>query len=58
MEADYAADPRTFLESWIRDSSGNYNDGQSTGMPAHPEGQLSESALQALITFLLTQTGE
>jgi mono/diheme cytochrome c family protein len=58
MEADYAADPRTFLEMWIRDSSGNYNDGQTTGMPAHPESSLSESALQALITFLLTQTGE
>ena len=58
MEADYAADPRTFLEMWIRDSSGNYNDGQATGMPAHPESQLSESALQALITFLLEQTGE
>jgi mono/diheme cytochrome c family protein len=58
MEADYADDPRTFLELWIRDSSGNYNDGNATGMPAHPEGDLSESALRALITFLLTQTGE
>ena len=58
MEADYAADPRTFLEMWIRDSSANYNDGEPTLMPAHPETQLSESALQALITFLLEQTGE
>jgi mono/diheme cytochrome c family protein len=58
MEADYAADPRDFLEKWIRDSAGNYNDGESTGMPPHPEGVLSESALTALITFLLTQTGE
>lgn len=58
MEADYAADPRAFLESWIRDSSANYNDGEATGMPPHPESSLSESALQALITFLLTQTGE
>jgi len=53
MVADYAEDPRLFLEQWIRDSSGNYNDGAPTGMPPHPEGQLSESALQALITFLL-----
>jgi mono/diheme cytochrome c family protein len=58
MEADYAEDPRVFLERWIRDSAANYNDGQPTGMPAHPEGQLSESALTALITFLLDQTGE
>jgi mono/diheme cytochrome c family protein len=58
MEADYAADPRDFLEKWIRDSSTNYNDGEATGMPPHPEGQLSESQLQALITFLLTRTGE
>jgi mono/diheme cytochrome c family protein len=58
MEADYTADPRTFLANWIRDSAANYNDGQPTGMPPHPESQLSESALQALITFLLTQTGE
>ena len=43
------------LELWIRDSAANYNDGESTGMPAHPESQLSESALQALITFLLDQ---
>jgi hypothetical protein len=47
-----------FLENWIRDSAANYNDGQPTGMPPHPESQLSESALQALITFLLEQTGE
>jgi mono/diheme cytochrome c family protein len=58
MEADFAEDPRMFLELWIRDSSGNYNDGEPTQMPAHPEDTLSESALQALITFLLTQTGE
>ena len=58
MEADYEADKRDFLEKWIRDSAGNYNDGESTGMPPHPEGQLSGSALTALITFLLDQTGE
>ena len=58
MEDDYAADPRDFLAKWIRDSAGNYNDGESTGMPPHPEGSVSESALQALITFLLAQTGE
>ena len=58
MVADYEEDPRNFLELWIRDSAANYNDGVSTGMPPHPESQLSESALQALITFLLTQTGE
>ncbi len=56
MVADYEEDPRNFLERWIRDSSGNYNDGEATGMPPHPEGSLSESALQALITFLLEQT--
>jgi mono/diheme cytochrome c family protein len=55
LVADYEADPRNMLELWIRDSAVNYNDGQSTGMPAHPEGTLSEDALQALITFLLTQ---
>lgn len=58
MVADYEEDPRIFLEQWIRDSSGNYNDGEATGMPPHPEGSLNESALQALITFLLDQTGE
>jgi mono/diheme cytochrome c family protein len=58
MTADYAADPRTFLEQWIRDSAGNYNDGQPTGMPPHPEGQLTASQLTALITFLLAQTGQ
>ncbi|MGQ0609078.1 MAG: c-type cytochrome [Chloroflexota bacterium] len=58
MVADYEEDPRNFLELWIRDSAGNYNDGNATGMPPHPEGQVSESALQALITFLLDQTGE
>ena len=55
LVADYADDPRTMLELWIRDSAGNYNDGDSTGMPVHPESQLSESALRALITFLLEQ---
>ena len=58
MLADYDEDPRLFLENWIRDSAGKYNDGEPTGMPPHPETQLSESALQALITFLLTHTGE
>lgn len=53
MEADYEEDPRLFLEQWIRDSSGNYNDGEATGMPAYPEEDLSESQLEALITFLL-----
>jgi mono/diheme cytochrome c family protein len=55
LEADYADDPRTMLEQWIRDSSANYNDGTPTGMPAHPEASLSDTALQALITFLLEQ---
>ena len=55
LTADYADDPRTMLELWIRDSAVNYNDGQATGMPAHPESSLSDSALQALITFLLDQ---
>lgn len=58
MIADYDEDPRLFLEQWIRDSAGNYNGGEATGMQPFPEGQLSESALQALITFLLDQTGE
>ena len=58
MQADFDEDPRIFLERWIRDSSGNYNDGEPTQMPPHPEDVLSESALRALITFLLTQTGE
>jgi cytochrome c553 len=56
LVADYEADARNMLELWIRDSAVNYNDGQSTGMPAHPEGTISDDALQALITFLLTQT--
>ena len=55
MQADYAEDPRMFLELWIRDSSGNYNDGEPTQMPPHPEESLPESHLQALITFLLEQ---
>ena len=58
MVADYEADPRAFLEAWIRDSSGNYNGGEPTGMPPHDEEQLNESQMQALITFLLAQTGE
>lgn len=58
MIADYEADPRTFLEQWIRDSATNYNDGVATGMPPHPEGELTESQLTALITFLLSQTGQ
>jgi mono/diheme cytochrome c family protein len=55
LKADYAADSRTFLERWIRDSAVNYNDGTATGMPVHPEGTISASAMQALITFLLSQ---
>lgn len=55
MQADYDEDPRNFLELWIRDSATNYNDGEPTGMPPHPEGALSESQLAALITFLLDQ---
>ncbi len=55
MKADYAADPRAFLDKWIRDSAKNYNGGKQTGMPAHPESELSQSELQALITFLLDQ---
>lgn len=55
LQADYAADAPAFLERWIRDSSVNYNDGVSTGMPAHLEGKISVSAMRALITFLLDQ---
>jgi cytochrome c553 len=58
MMADYEADPANFLELWIRDSAGNYNGGEPTGMPLHPADQLSDNNLQALITFLLAQTGE
>jgi mono/diheme cytochrome c family protein len=54
--ADYEEDPYLALSQWIRDSSGNYNDGDPTGMPPHPESALSDSALRALITFLLDQT--
>jgi mono/diheme cytochrome c family protein len=50
METDYDADPRAFLELWIRDSAGNYG---ASGMPPHPRESLNDSALQALITFLL-----
>jgi cytochrome c553 len=55
LVADYQADPGKMLELWIRDSATNYNGGTPTGMPPHPEGVLSNEALQALITFLLTQ---
>lgn len=54
--ADYEEDPYLALGQWIRDSSTNYNQGGPTGMPPHPESALSESALRALITFLLDQT--
>jgi mono/diheme cytochrome c family protein len=57
MQADYDADPRTFLENWIRDSATNYNGGTATGMQPFPESTLSDSQLRALITFLLDQTG-
>ncbi|MEX1072183.1 MAG: c-type cytochrome [Chloroflexota bacterium] len=55
LEADYADNARTFLELWIRDSAVNYNDGTATGMPVHPEGTISASAMQALIKYLLDQ---
>jgi mono/diheme cytochrome c family protein len=55
MIADYEEDPRAFLEAWIRDSAGNYNNGEPTGMPPFPETSLPESQLEALITFLLEQ---
>jgi len=55
LKADYAKDPRKFLEDWIRDSAANYNGGTPTGMPAHPASQLPDDALKALITFLLDQ---
>jgi len=58
MIADFEEDPRLFLEQWIRDSAGNYNGGNATGMPPHSEEQINESQMQALITFLLAQTGE
>jgi mono/diheme cytochrome c family protein len=58
MVADYEADPRMFLERWIRDSAGNYNGGNATGMPSHPPETLSDNNLQALITYLLDQTGQ
>jgi mono/diheme cytochrome c family protein len=54
MQADYDADPRAFLEAWIRDSS-VYNDGNPTAMPPFGD-ELSDSQLQALITFLLDHT--
>jgi mono/diheme cytochrome c family protein len=54
--ADYEEDPYLALGQWIRDSATNYNDGAPTGMPPHPESAVSESALRALITFLLDQT--
>lgn len=52
MQADYDDDPRTFLETWIRDSS-VYNDGAPTAMPSFDSVEVSDSQLQALITFLL-----
>jgi len=55
MIDDYEQDKRLFLEKWIRDSAGNYNDGTTLGMPAYTEEQLPEDALQALITYLLEQ---
>ncbi|MFN2484088.1 MAG: cytochrome c [Candidatus Limnocylindria bacterium] len=55
LEADYDADPAKFLHDWIRDSAGNYNDGNPTGMPPFSEDQISEEEIQALITFLLDQ---
>ncbi|HEX5396507.1 MAG TPA: c-type cytochrome [Candidatus Limnocylindria bacterium] len=55
MKADYAADPKDFLDKWIRDSANNYNGGTPTGMPPHPVDTLGDSQLQALITFLLEQ---
>jgi mono/diheme cytochrome c family protein len=58
MQADYDEDPANFLELWIRDSAGNYNDGNATGMPPHPEDAVNDNQMQALITFLLDQTGE
>ena len=54
LKADYAADPRNFLELWIRNSAANYNGGTATNMPAHSVDVLSDSALQALIKFLLS----
>lgn len=55
MKSDYAADPKDFLDKWIRDSANNYNGGTPTGMPPHPADTLGDSQLQALITFLLEQ---
>lgn len=54
LKADYAASKENFLKLWIRDSWTNYNGGASTVMPQHPPDALSDSALQALITFLLS----
>jgi mono/diheme cytochrome c family protein len=55
MQADYDAEKRTFFENWIRNSA-DYNGGTATPMPAFGEDVLTESQLQALITFLLDQT--
>lgn len=54
LQADYAADADNFLKLWIRDSWTNYNGGATTNMPKHPAEVLSDSALQALVTFLLS----
>jgi hypothetical protein len=43
------------LAKWIRNSAKNYNGGQPTGMPPHPVDVMSDSQLQAVITFLLDQ---
>jgi len=55
MQAVYDADRRTFLEAWIRNSA-DYNGGNATAMPPFGEDVLTESQLQALITFLLNHT--
>jgi mono/diheme cytochrome c family protein len=58
MIADYEDDPAKFLEAWIRDSAGNYNGGEPTGMPPHSEDAIGPTQMQALITFLLSHTGQ
>ena len=44
MVADYEEDPRNFLELWIRDSAGNYNDGDVDRHAAAPGGHSSARA--------------